>query len=384
MKTGSCQVFVSLLATGVMAAMTSEAAAQDFWIEAGPAVRGAMQVKVSGSSYVQNLALHAARAPLSEPASIGSAGAYSDRTYADGYVKLDEGTLNPDAVGGLGNTWNWAYNNPGQFNSSAHTLSFHQQGEVGYTTLRDIPVAGENDATGAGVQIQAGWNVVKQRKWRVDLGVGFQGIWGASSRISLNSYLERTSRLTMTDTYNVAETVDPVTGFPGPQPGGYTGQFSVPGPTITNIPSFRDSPRTDLSTAENNVVFNFQTDFYEITFSPRITYAATPKLSLNFTPKLGVSYIEVTADRTETFTETATGGGTTTLGSWHDHASTGAVRFAAGITAGADLELGKGYYAGIFGGYEWAVDAVQLNIGPNSAAVNGSGFVAGLVVGKRF
>ena len=77
------------------------------------------------------LGLHAAPAPLSEPGSIGPRAAYSDRTYEDGHVKLDQGTLNPDAVGGLGNTWNQAYNDTRQFNSSANTPSFHQQGEVG-------------------------------------------------------------------------------------------------------------------------------------------------------------------------------------------------------------------------------------------------------------
>lgn len=386
MKTSPCVICISLFSAGLVATVAFQAAGQDFYIEGGPVARGGMQVKVSGSSYVQMLGLHAASAPLSEPGSIGSRGAYADRTYEDGYVKLDQGTLNPDAVGGLGNTWNWAYDNTAQFNASAKTLSFHQQGEVGYTALHDNDVTGQDDAVGAGVQIQAGWNVVKQGNWRVDLGVGFQGIWGASSKISLNSYLERTSRLNTTDTYDVAATVDPDTGFPGPQtaPGGYAGQFSVPGPTITNIPSSRTSQRTDLSTAQNNVNFNFQTDFYELTFSPRIIYIATQTLALSLTPALGVSYIAVAADRTETFTETTPGGGTTTLGSWHDHTNTGGVRFAAGITAGADLELGKGYYAGILGGYQWAVDAVQINIGPNAAAVSGSGFVAGLVVGKRF
>jgi hypothetical protein len=98
---------------------------------------------------------------------------------------------------------------------------------------------------------------------------------------------------------------------------------------------------------------------------------------------LGASFIQVSADRTEVFTETANGV-TTTLGSWSDHESDSVVRFAAGITAGADVQLGRGFYAGVFGGYEWAVDDVRLSIGPNEVSVNGSGYVAGLVIGKRF
>lgn len=362
-----------------------ETTAQDFWIEAGPAVRGAMKVKVSGGSYVQGMGLHAAPAPLTEPASVGPLGAYADREYDDGYVRLDEGTLNPDAVGGPGNTWNWAYDSAGQFNPSANTLSYNRQGDVGYTTLRDVPVSGSDDMTGVGVQITAGWKVLEQDEWRLDLAIGFQGIWGASSKISRSSYMERTSRFHVTDTYNVADTVDEETGFPGPRtvPDGYAGQFNVPGPVITNVPATRTSARTDLSTAENRVDFDVETDFLEVTFSPRLTFAATPSLSLHLAPKLGASFIQVSADRTEVFTET-TSGVTTTLGSWSDHESDSVVRFAAGITAGADVQLGKGYYAGVFGGYEWAVDDVRLSIGPNEVSVNGSGYVAGLVIGKRF
>ena len=300
-------------------------------------------------------------------------------------MKLDEGTLNPDAVGGLGNTWNWAYNEASQFSPTANTLAFHQQGDIGYTTLRSVPIASDDDLTGVGVRLLVGYKVWEDAKWRVDLAVGFQGIWGADSRMSQSSYRERTSRLNVTDTYNVAETVDPNTGFPGPQtaPGGYIGQYAVPGPVITNVPS-RSSQRTDLSTAENRVDFRFETSFYEITFNPRITYLASPTLSLSLTPSLGVGFIQVTADRTEVFTETTAGGSTTILGTWHDHRTECAVRLAAGLTAGAAMELGDGYYAGAFGGYEWAVDAVRLTIGPNSASVNGSGFVAGAVLGKRF
>ena len=191
MKTISPFACVCGFVLALLAWAGHETAAQNFWIEAGPAVRGAMKVKVSGGSYVQGLGLHAAPAPLTEPASVGPLGAYADREYDDGYVRLDEGTLNPDAVGGPGNTWNWAYDgnagSPGQFDPSANTLSFKRQGDVGYTTLRDAPVSGSDDMTGVGVQITAGWKVLEQDEWRLDLAIGFQGIWGASSKISRSS-----------------------------------------------------------------------------------------------------------------------------------------------------------------------------------------------------
>ena len=49
--------------------------------------------------------------------SIGPAGTYADRTYADGFVKLDGGTV---SLGG--DTWNWGYTDAAQLQSGS--LSF--------------------------------------------------------------------------------------------------------------------------------------------------------------------------------------------------------------------------------------------------------------------
>lgn len=375
--------FAAVLSSVILS--TSTGLASDFWVEAGPVWRAGIKVKVAGSSYVQDLNRHAALAPLSEPNSVGPVGTYSDRTYTDGYVKLDEGTLNPDAVGGLGNTWNWTYDQESQFNAEANTLSFHQQGDIGYTTLQSTPITGGDAVTGAGIQILIGWKIYQDADWRFDIAFGFQGIWGVDSQMSRRSYMERTSRLNVTDSYNVAEVVDLETGFPQPRTAvdGYVGQYDVPGPTFTNIPS-RSVTNIVLSTAENLVNFSFETSLLQFTLNPRFTYLATPRLSLTFTPSLGLSYIQIIADRTEVFTDTSVAGVTTTLGTWRDHRSDSGVRFAAGLTGGAAWDLGDGFYAGAFGGYEWAVDAVRINIGPNTASVNGSGYVVGAVLGKRF
>ncbi len=386
MKIFSSGVLVRLLALGVVNQFAFLAPAADFWFDLGVATRGVMQYEVSGSSYVQLLGRHAATGPLVEPASVGPRAAFADRTYDDGYVNLDEGTLNPDAVGGPGNTWNWAYNNPSQYAALNNTLLFHKRGDVGYTTLRDLPVEGETDATGAGLQVQAGWRVLQADPWQLDFTLGFQSIWGACARLRLSSYFERISRYDVTDAYDVTTTVDPDTGFPLPQtvPGGYTGQYSVPGPVITNIPTTRTSTRVDLSTAESEVDFHFTTDLYTFTLSPRVSYAASEGLTLHLAPKLGMTYLQVDADRKESFVETTPGGARSTLGAWHDQESESAWRFTFGLTAGGDWDLGDGYYAGIYGGYEWTLNDVRLNLGPNEIRFNGSGFVAGVVLGYRY
>ena len=109
-------------------------------------------------------------------------------------------------------------------------------------------------------------------------------------------------------------------------------------------------------------------------------YAATSALSLHVTPKLGVGYVDLAAERSELFTDSRAG----LLGSWKDRASEASWHFTAGLTAGADVDFGRGFYGGVFGGYEWAVDEVRFAIGPNHVSLDASGFVAGLMFGKRF
>ena len=344
-------------------------------------------MKVTGSSYVQQLARHAASEALSEPASIGTTNDYADRLYQDGYVKLDISTTDTNSVGGPGNTWNWAYDNSSQYDSTAQTLSFHQQGNVGYTTLLNRPVSSEDEMAAAGIQLRGGIKLFKSKAWSLDLALGFQGMFGVESRMSTTSYRERIGQLNVTDSYDVSQTVDPITGFfPGPRtsPGGYTGQFDVPGPVIYNIPTSRTDTETVLATAENRINFHFRTDFYEWNLSPRIRYAATPKLSLHLSPSIGVALLDISAERSEVFIRTATDGTKTQLGSWHDQKNQTTVRFTAGVTGGADYDLGNDFYAGIYGGYDWAVDTARFSLGPNTISMDGSGFVAGAVVGKRF
>ena len=383
-----------LLAAAGLALVPAGAPGADWWLEGGPVFRGAMQFKVTGSSYVQDLALHAASAPLAAPTGIGTPTRYGDRVYDDGYVKLDAGTLNPDAVGGPGATWNWAYDGAGQFNGAANTLAFAKQGPVGYTPTASGSAGGAGQMWGAGLHLLAGVPLHKSGRWEFALALGFDGIWGTHSTLDTSSYRETTGRLNVTDTYNVADTVGPL-GFPPPRtaPGGYSGTYGGPAdgpstwvggyPVINNTPTARTTTPQAVSTAQNAISYRFQTDLYELSLAPRLRFAASQALALHLTPNLGVGLVNVTADRSETFYST-TAAGTATLGAWNDSSSTWQTRFVAGVNLGADYDLGKGFYAGVYGGYNWVVNPVHLTVGPNTASVDDSGYVGGAVLGRKF
>jgi len=85
-------------------------------------------------------------------------------------------------------------------------------------------------------------------------------------------------------------------------------------------------------------------------------------------------------ERTETF-QFGDGTGRT---SWIDTADKLKAAFGLSGVAGADLDLGKGWFTGIFGGYEWVPDKTKINVGPNTVSLDTSGWVVGLQMGKNF
>ena len=149
--------------------------ADDWWFDAGPVYRGGMRMNITGQSYAQQLGLHAVPAPMVAPPSAGQSGVLGDRVYDDGYVKLDSGTLNPNSVGGAGNTWNWGYNQASQYNAQAGTLTFHKQGDVGYQTSAGSSSTAK-DLDGAGIQLSGGFRIYESGRWSVGLGLGLQGL----------------------------------------------------------------------------------------------------------------------------------------------------------------------------------------------------------------
>ena len=357
-----------------------------------------MRFQVSGSSYVQTLGLHAANGPLAAPPSVGAVDQYADRTYDNGYVKLDAGTLDPNAVGGPGQTWNWAYDQASQLDAKSATLSLAKQGGIGYDSATSTAVNGEGDQRGTGLNLMAGLPLHKSERWTLDLGFGFQGIWGKTAFFGASSYQERTSRVNVTDSYNVAGAVDPTYGFPPPRtvPGGYAGTYGGPSdgpsawlggyPVIGNLPSGRTSASETLSTAQNNIHYQFSTDLYEFNLAPRLRYAVARRLSLHLTSTLGLALVGFSAERAESFENTTftASASSTQLNSWSDSRNEWQVRFAGGLTVGADYDLGKGYFLGIFGGYNWVVNPMRFDLGPSSVTMDASGYVTGVVIGHRF
>lgn len=379
----------STVALGAGLASPFHASAMDWWIKAGPVVRGGMSLDATGSSYSQGLGQHAVSSALGDPPSIGAPGAYANRVYDNGYVGMAPSTGNPAAIN-PNTTWNWGYNpssTAGQYNTAAGTLSFSKQGVPGYTSIGNSSFAKDDELLGGGLDISVGTTLHQSDKWAFDLGLGFQGIWGASAKLNGSTYAERIDRQDATDRYNVAGIVSTAFANLGHR-GTYGGPFDVtataPYTVIPNLPVARDRQIVDLGwTAQNNVSLNADLALYKLSLNPSVSFAASKRLSLRATPSISMNVIDVSAERSETFYQTQ-GGARTALNQWKDSAGDTAVAFGLGATVGAEYNFGKGWSLGLSGGYEWVTQKASLAIGPNRVSVDASGWTAGLVFGKSF
>ena len=343
--------------------------AGDWWIMGGPALRGGMDVKITGSSYAQMQGLN-----TDAGVGIGNAGAYGDRTYDNGYVRGDSshgGGIDPNT------TWNWGYNNAGQYNAAAGTLSYVKSGIPRYSTLDNGGSLGENTLMGGGFQIMAGLPIKESGRWTLDLVVGFQGIWSDAK------YHENAGYVNINDTYNVAG----ITPFPGAgHAGTYDGPFDPanPGPytTIPNQPGSRTATPAApaLAGAQSGINFEINQGFYQLNLGPQVGWKISKKLKLNVRPTISMDVLNVNVDRSETFMM----GDGSGMRTWKNSADKCEVYLGLGITGGIDWDLGKGWFIGVNGGYDWVMDKMNVQVGPNNIALDASGWTAGLNFGKNF
>lgn len=375
MKNVARQVFHLLRTVGVMAAMTPAGVAQDWWLEAGPMLRGGMKVEVAGPTYVQQLGLlQPTTAPAGAPRDgIGAMNEYADRAYNNGYVNLAPSTGHPEALD-PNTTWNWGYHDgaANHYTAANQTLNFKK-------SYLPTSTRSDDDMLAAGLHLLAGVALCKSENWRVDLALGFQAVWGSATA------RQGAEQITVNDSYDVSATVADGYDFSAEDMhlGTYNGPFDdppAPGVVIPNQPA--SSAQT---TGVNRAAFHVDQGLYQFNLGPQFAYAASSCLRLRFRPTVSLNIMDVEVRRSETFDQTTAGGGRVPLHApWFDQNDKTKVALGLGVTAGADWELGRGYYTGVFGGYEWISDEVRVAVGPNTVSLNGSGFVAGLVLGKKF
>ena len=355
-------------------------AAGEWSVSAGPMFHGGMKLSAGGSSYVQQNGLHGMTAYRSVPKDAGAAGGYANRTYDDGTVNTEAGTAEPATlVPGL--TWNWSYQDAGQYDAAHDRLSFHSRGSaVSVAPDRNGAFDDEEDLVAYGFEIMASRFVTELKKVDLSLDFGVQAQWAEDQSMESSLYAEdiTQSRVLVTDTYDTSGA-----GIPSAP---YSGNYTGPGPVIPNTPDARTTRTTATGrmTAANNVRLDVEPMIASLVLGPRFTLRlGEGKGTVFVVPMISCTMVDVQVDRDETFTLTRADGTTSTLNRWSDSEDEQAFRFGAGIFAGADWPLGDGWSIGAKAGYQGVFEDVDVEVGPNWVSVDPNGYSVMITVGKQ-
>jgi len=383
-------------------------ASGQFYFEAGPWVRGDMEMTVSGGSHAADEGVEAAHPGTTggtawvDPQPIGAGDDGTEqilRTFDDGYVGPSGWAwANP-----LGISQYFAYETASQYDATAGTLTFTQGGTGSdiqrrtTTTLSSGPSGWSDRATldAAGALLTMGytfssgvifdWSFQFQVGWLDGIDASFMDQTAFRQQVewtTKESYMERAQ--TWAFTYDtLGNTFFPSAPYEMTDPSGV-------GPMISDRPiSVADSGEIlnwsdrivgrRQATALSRVSLRTEADSLMLSLGPRVRFHPTERLSILVQAGATLSLLDAEFTRTETF---AWEDGEV-LGTWSDRADEQEWLWGATISAGLQFEVSENLYLQGAGGYDW-VESCNFTIGPDRVHMDISGYRAEIALGWRF
>jgi len=221
---------------------------------------------------------------------LGPADGYADRTYADGYVFMDEGTADPDAFL-PGQTWFWGYQNADQYDGASVRFSSGPYTDVRNQALPLTAVSEEERFDQRGVDVAAQYRFWHTRWFAAGMAAGFTGLNEQRTEMEVEQRWDRNTRITRqtVDRYNA-----PFEPFPA---AGHVGTLEGPGYLVNNIPDAREEVeverrvRTGFVRSELDVEF----EMMEVRLGPALWFTPHPRVGLMFTPHLRMAHVRAVA-----------------------------------------------------------------------------------------
>ncbi len=390
-------------------------------LEAGPAYRGGMKIEGSGSSYVQQLQIQAARSyQMIAPRLVGEGPPVianpDDITLPAPHRKFDDGDVYEEP-GVVGVTRIWGYTDIDQYDPAADTMTFQRRSQDTVTeeargTQRSVAVNTDFsgpfsddvslDALGFGVNLKYAW--MTGRDADVSLILGMRGFFGMKETLQGTTFrqtvterdfavidrLEITDHIVDTYVYNTisgAALILPpqdFTGMPGDAiienvPNATTRAHTRDSDVIRNVTQTRQT----VWTAANDIRIDADADLYQFAMGARVSMHAGERVSLSAQTSLSLNYLDAEVKRSEQFIATYQDRRNEVLNAWHDRKSVSEWLPGIGIELGVDVSVTERISLGVRGGYE-LIDKASVNIGPNKVEMDFSGYTASAVVGFNF
>ncbi len=354
--------------------------ASSWELATGPTWRGSMKLEVSGVSYAQLEKVQAATAYQMDPTGIGTLMATADRLYDDGYVKKDNGTDNPSAIGGAGLTWNWGMNSASAYDSTGGRLRFRKSGgeklSLAGTTQTPIGLAEDFDAPGWELSLR--FHPDSNRSSKIIWSAGIRYFQADKQNFSGSDYQQswKVESYQLEDIYSLSGMVPPTNPL-------YQGTLDGPGPLISNLPAARNAINFQTKqtwTASNSWTMAVENKLWEIRAGPEIRHLLSEKAALVLLPTLSLHYLQVKGVLVETFRNSSTGAERT----WSDSGKTSEWIPGLSLEAGLVVFPSATWSVGLTGGYQWMADEVETEIGPTKVLWEPDAYTLNLRVGYRF
>lgn len=358
-------------------AVTASRGNWEFSISAGAAYRQAGTLDFRGGSRTAGLFIPSfvGNDSLTVPP-IGDAAQIGDRTYNDGYVRPDFGTLND------GLTTNWGYRNFLQ--PSLTDIAFHA---TGYQSIRsDARYLGRADSAESD---ERGLAPILEFQAKMKAPIrGFH--FGLSATLSWMpvkmdqswsdySLSQRRDdyRLDYTDRYNLGGVGVFLPNAP------YSGSATSPGFVLENIPDSRqlDSVLIDSESAtiSNHVSTNFRADHTTFSFGPTLERELSKTWAIQAAAGVSLHWLSWSANQSETVTVSKSSGANR-IASWNDSAS------GTRIIPGMYLQIGSEWSPE---GQPWSIrsflrgdigSSSSFSVGPSEYSYDVDGYTAAVML----
>ena len=350
----------------------------------GPVMSPRVRVKISGAPRFALPLMPKANGSRASGGVSGSTPAdpsagYVERRYADGYVKPDEGTADPDSmVSGL--TWDWgAADVPGQYSgrrmefqtdatrwseSVSSSYSSYVEGS-GSESDRDFLI---------GVEAMGGWTFWNNRTFDAAVDAGFR-FYGSGCLDAESKYGYKSSVTTTRNTYRIVDSYD-ASGWTEIPSGPYEGSAGGPGRLIGAMPARREElMNSTRDTREESYFYSGDTRLvyriWDLRLGPTLGWQVTDWFAL----RGGVYGLLGLVDASLKTDGGAAGGAS---------ASTCGAVFGMAFGLSAQVNLTDNLF--VMGGveYDWWTDSVDLNAGGTNAEIKLSDMSISLGLGVEF
>jgi len=385
-----------VFAAGVLGALTLPAHAE-WYFEVGPMYRGNMEISVRGGSRAGRKGdTSGGGIPLLDVRfAVDDGNAQILRTFDDGYVGPSGwGWAHNDGV-----TQYFAYDNPGQYDATAHTLTYQmtlrestsQTHKGAHTAAGSLAWGGSRKTDGWGLMGTLGYRLREEESWSLGAQVRLGWLDGLQAHFSGRQSMEYATYETTAWREEGRTYIYDTLGNPAFPAAPY--EMSNPsgvGPLIADTPTTitQTSQTSGTSTRQvgrsspasvSSLDLRVEAQAFTLQLGPRIMWNPGKRIALLLQPALTANLLDVDIHRAETLHQP----NGAVIDSWHDTSNKQVWRMGAGVQAGIQLALSEQWNVTAAGGYEW-VDKYRLSVGSDHVTVDLSGYQLELALGRTF